>query len=209
MQRGAARPPDPLDRELDDLRPALRRVLSPEWDRGIAARDQAALDRELTQAWEVVHRYVAGRVGRDRAEELTQEVFCRVLSRLGRAESDEAVRQAYLVQSAKNLLRDHWRATGRRAALTPPLPSDPADVADPAAGPEDQAVGRSEEESLRRALGRLGPLQREVLRRRVVEGQSAEEVGQALGRRAESVRQIQHRALRALCDLLDAEEPPP
>ena len=62
MQRGAGRPPDPLDRELDDLRPALRRVLSPEWDRGIAARDQAALDRELTQAWEVVHRYVAGRV---------------------------------------------------------------------------------------------------------------------------------------------------
>ncbi|MHB1583421.1 MAG: RNA polymerase sigma factor [Acidimicrobiales bacterium] len=208
MQRGAGRPPDPPDRELDDLRPALHRVLAPEWDRAIAARDQAALDRELTQAWEVVHRYVAARVGRDRAEELTQEVFCRVLSRLGRAEGDEAVRQAYLVQSAKNLLRDHWRSTGRRAALAPPAPSHPAEVADPAAGPEDQAVGRSEEESLRRALGRLAGLQREVLRRRIVEGQSAEEVGEALGRRAETIRQIQHRALRTLRELLEAEELP-
>ena len=196
---------DPQEVELEDLRPAIRRALSPDWDRPITVGDQAALDRELRRAWEVVFGYVASRAGRDRAEELTQEVFCRVLARMGRWESDEAVRQAYLVQSAKNLLRDQWRTAGRRRAHPGEVPGT-ADVADAAAGPEDQAVERSEQESLRRALGRLGALQREVLYRRVVQGQTAEEVGRALGRRAESVRQIQHRALLSLRHLLEAEE---
>lgn len=196
---------DAQDRELEDLRPVLRRVLSPNWDTPIAAGDQVALDRELRRAWEVVFRYVVRHAGRDRAEELTQEVFCRVLARMGSRQADDAVRQAYLVQSAKNLLRDQWRAAGRRPARSVDSRTDVAEVADAAAGPEDQALGRSEEESLRRALARLGSLQREVLRRRIVEGQSAEEVGRALGRRAESIRQVQHRALLVLRQLLDAE----
>lgn len=199
---------DPGDRDLEDLRPVLRRVLSPDWDRPITARDQAGLDRELRRAWEVVFRYVASRTGSDRAEELTQEVFCRVLARMGHWETDDAVRQAYLVQSAKNLLRDQWRATGRRPVRVVGGPDADDDVVDVAAGPEDQALGRSEQEALRRALASLGRLQREVLRRRIVEGQSAEEVGRALGRRPESVRQIQHRALRALRRLLESEEGP-
>ncbi len=198
----------PGDRDLEDLRPALRRVLSPDWDRPITARDQVGLDRELRRAWEVVFRYVAPRAGSDRAEEVTQEVFCRVLSRMGHWETDEAVRQAYLVQSAKNLLRDQWRAAGRRPVRAFEGPGSDFELVDAAAGPEDQVLVHSEREALRRALARLGGLQREVLRRRIVEGQTAEEVGRALGRRPESVRQIQHRALRVLRQLLESEEGP-
>lgn len=190
------------DRELEDLRPALRRVLPPDWDRAIRTRDQAALDEEVRAAWQVVFRYVSARVGRGRAEEVTQEVFARVLARLGNWQTDESVRQAYLVQAAKNLLRDQWRAEGRRG---PAAPTYPAEAADLRPGPEERLIRRSEEEALRDALRQLAPLQREVLRLRILEGHSAEEVGRRLERSAESVRQLQHRALQALRQLLADE----
>ncbi len=190
--------PDP-DQAAEDLRPLLVSVLPPDWERAVAARDQAALTEATRRAWEVVyHRTLLSIRDRREAEEVTQEVFCRVLARLGTRQGDEAVRQAYLVQASRNLLADRWRRRARAQAAPPMVaPAPPT--------PEEAALARLEVEDLRRALAALPDEQRTVLRLRVFEHLSAEETGAVLGRSAAAVRQIQHRAVVALRAALGGE----
>jgi RNA polymerase sigma-70 factor (ECF subfamily) len=153
-------------------------------------------------AWEgVYHRLYSSVRDQDRAEDMTQEVFCRVLTRMAAREDQEALRRAYFLQAAENLLRDSWKAEGRqgpRARLT--------DRASTAINPEDAALQSDEHARLRRALGRLKPLQRDVLRMRICEGTSVERTALKIGKSAEAVRQIQHRALNALRRLLETSD---
>ena len=188
--------PEEEDREVDDLRPVLSRVLPPDWERPIAVRDQAAFDAAVRRAWLVVFYRVAART-RDRgeAEEAAQEVFCRVLARMGTLPAGEAVRRAYLTRAAGNLLQDQWQRRERR------LVADTAYAADRTrepADPQDVAVRHEETARLVAALRGLQPIQAQVLRLRIGEELTSEEVGAVLGKSAEAVRQIQHRALEAL-----------
>jgi len=185
-----------IEEEVEDLRPVLARVLPADWDRPMTTHDQAALDATVERAWRIVFRHVSANVrSRTEAEELTQEVFCRVLSRLGKWESNESLRKAYLVQAARNLLRDQWRAKGRSAEAEVQFNEDRSASPD---GPEDEVMRRIEGKELRAALELLQPVQREVLRLRILEAQSADETAAAIGKSPEAVRQIQHRALLAL-----------
>ncbi|MGH9090730.1 MAG: RNA polymerase sigma factor [Acidimicrobiales bacterium] len=184
------------DREVVDLRPLLTRVLPPDWERLIAARDQLAFDAAVRRAWLVVFYRVAART-RDRgeAEEAAQEVFCRVLARMGTLPAGEAVRRAYLTRAASNLLQDQWQRRARRlvadSAFAADRTGEPAD-------PQDVALRREETDRLVAALRSLPPVQAQVLRLRIGEELSSEEVGAVMGKSAQAVRQIQHRALEAL-----------
>lgn len=192
------------ERELEDLRPVLSRVLPADWDRPIAARDQAALDAAVRRAWLVVYYRVVARTGdRGEAEEAAQEVFCRVLARMGTRTSDEAVRKAYLARSASNLLQDQWRRREHRrfadTAYAADRSGEPID-------PQDAVVRRAESEQLVEALRSLPPIQAQVLRLRIGEELSSEETGAVLGKSAAAVRQIQHRALEALRERLGRQD---
>lgn len=187
---------DEEEREVDDLRPLLTRVLPPDWDRSIASRDQVAFDAAVRRAWLVVFYRVAARTGdRREAEDAAQEVFCRVLARMGTWPAGEAVRRAYLARAASNLLQDRWQRKERRLLVDTVHASDrsgePAD-------PQDVAVRREEMEHLVAALRSLPTIQAQVLRLRIGEELSSEETGAVLGKSAQAVRQIQHRALEAL-----------
>ena len=184
------------ERELEDLRPVLSRVLPTDWDRPIASRDQAAFDAGVRRAWLVVYYRVLARTGqRGEAEEAAQEVFCRVLARMGTRSDGEAIRRAYLARAASNLLQDQWQRRERR------LLADTAYAADRSGAPVDplDAVVRgAEREQLVAALRTLPPIQAQVLRLRIGEELSSEDVGAVLGKSAQAVRQIQHRALEVL-----------
>jgi RNA polymerase sigma-70 factor (ECF subfamily) len=187
---------DEGDQEVDDLRPVLARVLAPDWDHPIASHDQAAFDAAVRRAWLVVYYRVAARTGdRGEAEEAAQEVFCRVLARMGSWPAGEAVRRAYLARAASNLLQDQWQRRERRLLADTAYATDrsrePAD-------PQDVAVRREETEQLVEALRSLPPIQAQVLRLRIGEELSSEEAGAVLDKSAQAVRQIQHRALEAL-----------
>lgn len=185
-----------MDREVDDLRPLLARVLPPDWERAIAARDQVAFDAAVHRAWLVVfYRAAAWHRDRGEAEEAAQEVFCRVLARMATLPERAVVRRAYLARAASNFLHDQWQRKERR------LLADTAYAADRSgepADPQDVAVRREETDQLLAALRRLPPVQAQVLRLRLGEELSSEEVGAVLGKSAQAVRQIQHRALEAL-----------
>lgn len=140
--------------------------------------------------WPRIHRIVVAETGnRDDAEDLTQEAFARVLPRLD-GFADGGALHAYLAQVARNLVRDRWR---RRRFVDPS-----ASVLDGTAdgpGPEALALAGLDRAALSAALGRLPAEYRRVLRLRLIEGRSSDQVGALLGRSAPAVRQLQHRAL--------------
>lgn len=194
-----------LDREVEDLRPILARVLPDGWDRSIRSHDQAALDAAVRQAWLVVYSRAAASV-RDRweAEEIAQEVFCRVLARMGSWPSDEALRRSYLARAARNLLYDQWRHRDQHRVADTVYAKDrsgePVDL-------EDEVMHRLEGEALRAAFRTLPSIERQVLRLRIGEGLTAEATAAVVGKSVLAVRQIQFRAVRALRTQLTRSDP--
>ena len=167
--------------------------------------DQPALDELCRRNWKPVYRSFA-RLTQDpaEAEDLTQEVFLRALRSLPRFEDRGLPFTAYLLQIARNLARDRWRARPARLVVTAHVP----DRAAASPGPESLAVDSARREALVAALDRLAPDHRAVLRLRILEGRATSEVAALIGRSQPAVRQLQVRALAALRSALGDELTP-
>ena len=137
---------------------------------------------------EDVSRYVASLV-RDRheAEDITQNVFAKLITTIEKYEQREVPFDAWIFRVARNAALDYLRS--RRA-----IPSEEVRVAD---------SGRAEVSSdralaLRQALGELPEDQREVLMLRHIAGLSPTEIAGMLGRTESSVHGLHHRGRRSL-----------
>jgi RNA polymerase sigma-70 factor, ECF subfamily len=164
--------------------------------------DQRALETLCRRNWRPVYRSFA-RYTSDpaEAEDLTQEVFLRALRALPGYTDRGAPYRAYLLRIAANLARDRWRAGPARVVPVASVPDHPA----PGPGPDGLAVDSDRRASLLRALDRLAPDHRTVLRLRILEGRPATEVGAMTGRSAAAVRQLSVRALAALRAAVDEQ----
>lgn len=156
-------------------------------------------DRYGPRMYAYIYRRVSDAV---LAEELTGELFLRVLRaiRNDQAWGDSFI--GWLYRIAHNLVVDHYR----RQPPVPSLSLDESLVAhdgDPAAIAED-AAGR---ERLRAAISRLTPDQQEVLALRFGEGLTAPEAARILEKSTGAVQALQHRAVAALRRMLIGEEP--
>jgi RNA polymerase sigma-70 factor (ECF subfamily) len=156
-------------------------------------------DRNAPRMYAYIYRRVSDPA---LAEELTAELFLRVLRaiRCDQAWSDSFI--AWLYRIAHNLVVDHYR----RQPPAPCLPlheSLAALEADPATIAEDAVAS----EHLRAAIGRLTPDQQEVLALRFGEGLTAAETAQILGKSTGAVQALQHRALAALRRIVAGGEP--
>jgi RNA polymerase sigma-70 factor, ECF subfamily len=163
-------------------------------DPGGSARDRDRQSRDVERIaqrnWSFVHHVITSSVRQPwEAEELTQEVFVRALPHLSVSQDDDRVR-AYLAQTARNLLRDRWRHR-QYVTIEQGVPDAPGAEPDP----ENRALEGADRAALIAALARLPDEQRQVLRLRLMEGLPAAEVAARMGRNADSIRQIQHRAL--------------
>lgn len=189
-----------VEREVADLRPILTGMLPDGWNESITPGDRAALDAALHKAWRIVYLRALTHV-RDQAaaEDVAQEVFRRVLTRLSTRDDGGAIGQAYLTQAARNFLQDQWRAAAQHRAHDTAAARDPSGAP---ADPEEEALQRIEGDRALAALGTLPLEQRRVLRLRIFEQLTADQTAAVLGRNAEWVRQSQHRALRTLRDRL-------
>jgi RNA polymerase sigma-70 factor (ECF subfamily) len=129
------------------------------------------------------------------AEDLTADVFLRLLDAI---EGERGWRQSFsgwLFRIARNRLHDHYRSRGRRT-----------EVELPAAGwsdegsqdPEGQAAQDAMIQDLGRAMASLRPKQAEVLHLRFGEGWSHRRVAERMGMSETAVKVTQHRALEAI-----------
>lgn len=139
-----------------------------------------------------IHRYVERRVGRDEADDLTAETFCRAWEGLPRYEVGPSPFLAWLYRIAANLIASRGR---RRQVLDvgQPLPDDVG-----VEGFEEGVVSGLEAADLVTLLARLPERQREVLVRRFLRDESVGAVARDLSLTDEGVRALTYRALSSL-----------
>ena len=149
-----------------------------------------------------VFTYVYYRVGNQEiAEDLTAEVFTRMVGKLRQFTPGEAPILAWLYTIARHLVADHYRS--RPAAGELPLEDDLA--ADETSYTARAAERRLTQQCLQKALSLLTEEQRLVILLKFVEDRSNLEVAEIMGKNEGSVKSLQHRALGALHRILEQE----
>src|SRR5687767_11148165 len=116
------------------------------------------------------------------AEDITQDVFVALLRSPDRFDPARGTRRAFLLGIARNLVLKHFRAEDRFE----PLDDDAAAPFDLGPGDVGEMVGR--------AVGALGPLQREVVILAEYEGMTLAEIAHAVGADVGTVKSRLYRA---------------
>jgi RNA polymerase sigma-70 factor (ECF subfamily) len=166
------------------------------------ACDPAALEALYDRYASQMYAYIYRRVGNAAlAEDLTGELFVRVLRAIQKERAWRISFRAWLYRIAHNLVIDH----ARRQPPVPHLPLEESLLPAPEGDPVDSAEESEAIAALRGALTHLTPDQQEVLALRFGEGLTAREVGQITKRTTGAVQALQHRALAALRRLLTKE----
>jgi RNA polymerase sigma factor (sigma-70 family) len=147
----------------------------------------ADLPAELFEHYHLaIYRYLLRATGRkDIAEDLTQEVFLRVLRGAETCDPGDGAR-AWLFRITRNRLIDHWRHASR----------NPVDAALPAECSRE--AGHDLGLALREALQLLPEADRDAFLLRVVGGLGHEEIAAISGTSAASARSRIYRARSAL-----------
>ena len=157
----------------------------------------SALYREHVQA---IFRYIAHRVNNVQlAEDLTGDVFARALEGLPSYVDQGKPFVAWLYRIAHARVVDHYRRAERRPAESDveaePLPVTP-DM-------DEGLLRRHAARALRAAITELTSDQQQVIVLRFIEGYNIETVAQIMGKNANAIKALQHRALRSLGSRLE------
>jgi RNA polymerase sigma-70 factor (ECF subfamily) len=156
-----------------------------------------AFERLFDALGQPVAAYLRG-AGVEDPDGAANEVFLRAFRGVSGFTGDEDRFRSWIFTIAHHLLVDERRRAARRGA-TVPLEH----VREPAA-PDDPAATLGDER-VRRLLAALPPDQRDVVLLRIVADLSIEDTAAALGKRANAVKQLQHRAMRSLRARIDEE----
>jgi RNA polymerase sigma-70 factor (ECF subfamily) len=135
---------------------------------------------------------------------VTSDVFMKALRAMPRYEPRKPF-LAWLYQIARNAVIDRGRRLASRTQVTfeDALAHDPGDrVIDPDQG----LLAGSDASAVRAAIGRLTPLQQEVIVLRYVEDLDTKAIAEITGRRDGTIRGIEFRALGVLRGLIPSRE---
>ena len=144
--------------------------------------------------FERVYRYMMARVGdASEAEDLTQELFLKVMASLGSYRFQGPPFAAWLFRIAHNLVVDHLRRRSRRPTteLHEGLP-----LLDDA--PDDLVVLGLTMDDVRSAMEEVTDAQRQVISLRFSGGLSIAETAQAMKKKEGAIKALQHSAINAL-----------
>ena len=196
-----------------DVRMLRLRVVASSTDEADAARDldlaNALLAGEAAAAelaWDryapLVHGIVSRALGPDaEVEDVTQEIFYRLFSRIGTLRKPEALR-SFVISFAVRIVK--WELRRRRARRWLTL-SETGEV------PEDQLLVMDAENryALRRLYGLLDLLsarERLVLVLRHIEGMTLEEIAEAMELSLATIKRVLRRASNRVSEMVDADE---
>lgn len=159
----------------------------------------AGLYRQYVQA---ITRYISYRVGDSAVvEDLTAEVFLRMVEGLPDYRPTGAPFEAWLYRIAGARVADHYRAQRRHP--TDELP----EVLESGGTPLDLRIEQREElDALRAALQQLSEDHQTILILRFVERKSHQEVADILDRSVVAITTAQYRALKRLAELLGTDK---
>lgn len=163
------------------------------------AGEESALSELYTLYFPRVYRYILARTGNPYdAEDLTEEVFMRVLEAIERFQWREAPFSAWLFRIAHNAVVSHRRkdgARGRSGPLTDGLALD-------SQGPDELVENRLALDEVMLAAEKLPEAQRQVIALRFAAGLSVAETARVMGKGEGNVKVIQHKAIARLREMM-------
>lgn len=151
--------------------------------------------------YDKIYRYVMFKTGDTlEAEDLTEEVFLRMLESIGSFKWQGYPFTSWLFRIAHNLVIDYYRKAGRQKKTS-------LDDAMRVVGSDGVDVDRKLDielsiKEVKDAMGGLTHLQQEVLSLRFAGGLSVAETAEAMGKKENAVKALQHAAIKKLRTLL-------
>ncbi|MFN8557408.1 MAG: sigma-70 family RNA polymerase sigma factor [Dehalococcoidia bacterium] len=178
-------PDEPTEREIvDRARRGDREAVGLIYDRYVSS----------------IYRYVLGHVGHaGDAEDLTEEVFLRVIEYIGRFEWHDVPFSAWIFRIAKNQVISHHRRRGSRPIG---VSTDEIDLEDARLGPDREVEQAMMVREVLAACQNLPESQRQVIALRFGSDLSVRETAEALGKTENNVKVLQHKAIAKLQKLL-------
>jgi RNA polymerase sigma-70 factor (ECF subfamily) len=165
--------------------------------------DETALTALYDRYAPRVYAYIYRRVSDAQlAENLTGDVFVRVLHAIQAERFWHTSFQAWLYRIAHNLVVDHYRQRPPAAPVSLEQAMTFSDGDDPA----DAVQENLDHERLWAAIGRLTPEQQHVLALRFGQGLTARETAQVVDKTTGAVEALQRRALAALRRILNGTD---
>ena len=157
--------------------------------------DETALATLYDAYVDRIYRYIYYRVdNRQTAEDITGEVFLRLVEGLSSYQDREISILAWLYRIAHARLVDHYRRVNRAG--------DAQDIDTLSLASDDDMdsmlMSNYRQEQVRHALKTLTEEQQQVIVMRFIEGLSLQETADLLGKTLGSVKVMQHRALSSL-----------
>ena len=170
---------------MDDERALLR---------GARSLDGTALSVIFDNFYPCLYRYIYHHLGHQAtAEDLTAEVFARMLEQLAEGRGPKRHLKAWLYRVAHNLVVDHARRQVHRD-------HDPLDegMVSTGQGVETEVHGAIQRQQAGAALQRLTPMQRAVIILKYLEGYTNKEISSILELSVGAVKALQHAAIVSL-----------
>ena len=166
----------------------------------VQAKDPVALGEVYDRYAVKIYTYLYHRLGDcPLAEDLTSEVFVRMLEAAGSRRFAHTSLSGWLYRIAHNLVVDHHRRRGETVRLDEGL-------ADMEAGPVSSVEAKLAQDELRTALHHLTEDQRQVIVLRFGEGLAAKQVADVLNKPETAVWSLQYRALARLQRVMGGAE---
>ena len=143
---------------------------------------------------------------REDAQDIAQEAFLKAYNSLSSFRGDSKF-SSWLYRIVSNLCLDFKRRQSRRPSSSLTVEDDDGenvqlDIADESQSPETLLERKLTREAVRRGLAELPEEQRQILLLREIQGLSYEEIGEAMGLEAGTVKSRIFRARKKLCAYL-------
>lgn len=159
-------------------------------------RNPAALARIYTRYYPKVLKFIHYRVGAQDAEDLTSEVFLKLMRSIDRQVGRF---EPWLFKLARNTIIDRVRYRKVR-------PEDSLEQSEQEFADEKTSSGVGAKLDVEQALSLVGEEYRELLVLRFVQGMSAVEISEITGKTPGAVRAMTFRALSKMRTVLDPQE---
>jgi len=135
------------------------------------------------------------------AEDVTATVFLKVWESIGSYSNAGVPFTAWLFRVARNTAVDEHRRDARRPTLVEEFPDQPSPQST-----EAIVIARADADRLHDTVQLLTEEQAAVIALRYWSDLSIQETAEVLGKNANAVKQLQHRAVRSLARLLEKQE---
>lgn len=163
--------------------------------------DQEALAGLYALYFPRVYRYILARTGNSfDAEDITGEVFIKVLEAIDRFEWREAPFSAWLFRIAHNAVISQRRKDGARGRSAP-LNDNSTHLAIATCSVEDRVENRIQIEEIQLYIDRLPEAYRQVMSLRFMAGLSVAETATAMNKGKGNIKVIQHKAMKKLREM--------